>query len=115
MSHTPPTELEARPLRRVSSLVLNSPVLPVRRSEAKKSSGEENVQYGSSKAKPSDVSEEIVPDSEEERIRFIYTHILLSLLRLILFLRPSRHLNSLSKDASQNEQVLEISSDEDDV
>ena len=83
MSHTPPTELEARPLRRVSSLVLNSPVLPVRRSEAKKTSGEENIQYGSSKAKHSDVFEEIVPDSEEERIRFIYTHILLLLLPLI--------------------------------
>jgi hypothetical protein len=65
-----PARREARALKRVSSLVLNSPDHPVRRPEAEKGSATETISRGDARVKSSrQLSEEIVPDSEEERLR----------------------------------------------
>jgi len=69
---SPAHQRESRALRRVSSLVLNSPDRPGQRLEPGSGSGNGNSQHNDAKmTKLRQPSEEIIPDSEEERLRCV--------------------------------------------
>lgn len=112
---------QSRALRRVSSLILNSPKIHTL-ANARKDIGEATYNHGLDGKRKEGGKErinEIIPDSEEERLRYVCLHLLPHLMKGLMYCNPwipkSQEGNS-ADNSQKNEEygvdVIEISSDE---